>query len=148
MDPNSAEQRIITERLRPKVDEVNRALQTHFSSVEDHVSFTLQQSYFKCAYECFDRRRKHEEIGTCVERCTGPLVNAQSVFQNEISVFQEKLQRSLLVCHDKYESSKLQANKGNAMMDLESCVDLLVQDSIKTLPHVVERLKGKMGMTD
>nr|GMD90876.1 protein FAM136A-like [Ipomoea batatas]GME07919.1 protein FAM136A-like [Ipomoea batatas] len=88
MEPIAAEERIVTERLRRKLDEVNKSVQNHFSGIEDHVNFTLQQAYFKCAYECFDRKKKPEEIGSCVEYCSVPVVNAQNVVQNEISQFQ------------------------------------------------------------
>ena len=61
---------------------------------------------------------------------------------------QERLQRSLLVCQDKYESSKLQPGQSNAMGDLESCVNLAIDDSIKTLPFLEEKLRTSLGMND
>jgi hypothetical protein len=51
----------------------------------------LQQAYFKCAYECFDRRRKQEEISNCVEHCSVPVLNAQNHFENEMAKFQVSL---------------------------------------------------------
>ena len=53
---------------------------------------------------------------------------------------QEKLNRSLMVCQDKYETAK-QQNKPGELNDLESRVDQSTQDSIKMLPHLRERLK-------
>lgn len=38
----AAEERIVTERLRQKLNQVNSAAQSQLSSVQDHVSFTLQ----------------------------------------------------------------------------------------------------------
>lgn len=38
----AAEERIITERIRQKINEVNTAAQTQLSGVQDHVHFTLQ----------------------------------------------------------------------------------------------------------
>ncbi|KAJ4886708.1 hypothetical protein Rs2_26456 [Raphanus sativus] len=32
------------------------------------------QAYFKCAYECFDRIMKQEEIANCFEHCSVPVV--------------------------------------------------------------------------
>lgn len=52
----------------------------------------LQQAYFKCAYECFDRRRKQEEISNCVEHCSVPVVKSQQYFENEMAQFQVKIQ--------------------------------------------------------
>ncbi|CAH9120834.1 unnamed protein product [Cuscuta epithymum] len=148
MEPISAEERLVTERLKQKLNEVNIAVETHFSGITDHVNFTLQQAYFRCAYECFDRRKRQEEINNCVERCSLPCVNAQNVVQNEIATLQEKLQRAMLVCQDKLEASKLQMNRSEGIKDLESCVDQSVQNYIQTLPHIVGRLKSRLGMTD
>ncbi|KAL2487593.1 Eukaryotic protein of unknown function [Forsythia ovata] len=144
----AAEERIVNERLRQKLNEVNSAAQSELSGVQDHVNFTLQQAYFKCAYECFDRRRKQEEIGNCVEHCTVPVLTAQNLVENEMAKFQEKLNRSLMVCQDKFESAKVQQNRSDAMKDLESCVDQSIQDSIKMLPHLVGRLKASLLIKD
>ncbi|KAL2459881.1 Eukaryotic protein of unknown function [Forsythia ovata] len=144
----AAEERIVNERLRQKLNEVNSAAQSELSGVQDHVNFTLQQAYFKCAYECFDRRRNQEEIGNCVEHCTVPVLTAQNLVENEMAKFQEKLNRSLMVCQDKFESAKVQQNRSDAMKDLESCVDQSIQDSIKMLPHLVGRLKASLLIKD
>lgn len=53
-----------------------------------------------------------------------------------------------MVCQDKFEAAKLQQIKTDAMKDLESCVDQSVQDSIKTLPHLVGRLKASLSISD
>lgn len=48
----------------------------------------LQQAYFKCAYECFDRRKKQDEINDCVERCSIPVLQAQNLVEGEMAKFQ------------------------------------------------------------
>lgn len=53
-----------------------------------------------------------------------------------------------MVCQDKFESAKLQQVKTNALNDLESCVELTTQDSIKTLPHLAERLKASLYISN
>lgn len=144
----AAEEQIVSERLRRKLNEVNSVAQTQLSGVQDHVNFTLQQAYFKCAYECFDRRRRQEDISHCVESCSIPVVNAQNVVETEMAKFQERLNRSLMVCQDKFETAKLQQIRTEAMIDLESCVEQSIQDSIKTLPPLVRSLKASLSITD
>lgn len=51
----------------------------------------LQQAYFKCAHECFDRTKKKEEIENCVEYCSVPVLNAQNFVENEMANFQVKI---------------------------------------------------------
>ncbi|KAF5742779.1 protein FAM [Tripterygium wilfordii] len=144
----AVEQQMIQERLRRKLSEVNTAAQTYLSPVQDHINFNLQKAYFKCAYECFDRRRRQDEISTCVEHCSVPVVNAQHHFENEMAKFQEKLNRSLMVCQDKFEAAKLQKVGSDAVNALESCVDQSIEENIKTLPHLVGRLKASFSMSD
>lgn len=59
---------------------------------------------------------------------------------------QERLQRSLMVCQDKFETAKLQQIRTEAMTGLESCVDQSIQESISTLPHLVEKLKSSLSL--
>ncbi|EHA8588077.1 protein FAM136A [Cocos nucifera] len=141
----AVEERIVSDRLRRKLEEVNLAAQDQLSPIQDHVNFTLQQAYFKCAYECFDRRRRQEDINNCVERCSVPAVNANNIVQTEMSRFQERMNRSLMVCQDKFEAAKLQ-QKTNVMNDLESCVNQAIDDNIKTLPHIVDHVKASLSI--
>ncbi|KAJ1420575.1 hypothetical protein SESBI_14321 [Sesbania bispinosa] len=83
----AAEEQIASERLRQKLEEVNVAARTNLAPIQDHIYFTLQRAYFKCAYKCFDRRRRQEEISKCVENCFNPLANEQQTFDNEMAKF-------------------------------------------------------------
>ncbi|KAL3619894.1 hypothetical protein CASFOL_034806 [Castilleja foliolosa] len=146
---SAAEERLVNERLRQKLNEVNAAAQSHLSGIQDHINFTLQQAYFRCAYECFDRKKNQNEINNCVEQCSAPVLNAQNLVESEMAKFQEKLSRSLAVCQDKYEAAKLQQNSNNPpLKDLESCVELSVQDSINMMPHLAGKLKTYMSIKD
>ncbi|RWW54768.1 hypothetical protein BHE74_00038625 [Ensete ventricosum] len=127
------EERLVSERLRRKLEDVNAAAQKQLSPVQDHVNFTLQQAYFKCAYECFDRRRKQEEISNCVEHCSVPVLNANNMVETEMAKFQ-------------FEAAKLHKIKTDAMTDLESCVNTAIDDSVGVLPHIVDRVKASLSI--
>ncbi|CAN6485683.1 unnamed protein product [Victoria cruziana] len=137
---------MVTERIRKKLDEVNLEVQKHLSGVQDHVNFTLQQAYFKCAYECFDRRRRQEEISNCVENCSIPVLKANGLVESEMANFQERLSRSLMVCQDRFEASKLQGHKPGDLSRLESCVDKAIEDNISFLPHIVDKLSSALSI--
>uniref|UniRef100_A0A453HFE7 Uncharacterized protein n=1 Tax=Aegilops tauschii subsp. strangulata TaxID=200361 RepID=A0A453HFE7_AEGTS len=62
------------------------------------------------------------------------------------SLFQERLNRSLMVCQDKFEAAKLQKMKTDATNELESCVNRSIDDSIRVLPHLVEQIKSTINM--
>lgn len=42
----AAEERIVSERLRQKLNEVNVAAQTQLAGIQDHIAFTLQVLQF------------------------------------------------------------------------------------------------------
>ncbi|XP_042466774.1 protein FAM136A-like [Zingiber officinale] len=140
------EERLVTDRLRRKLEDVNVAAKNLLDPVQDHVNFNLQQAYFKCAYECFDRRRRQEEINNCVEHCSVPVVNANNLVETEMAKFQERLNRSLMVCQDKFEAAKFQKLKTDAANDLESCVNQAVDDNLVSLPHVVDHIKSSFSI--
>ncbi|CAD5321279.1 unnamed protein product [Arabidopsis thaliana] len=134
----TAEEKMVRERIRKKVNEVSSASQSLLSP----------KAYFKCAYECFDRTRTHAEISRCAESCSVPITNAQNYFDNEMSVFQERLNRSLVVCQDKFEVAKQQKTRSEAVNDLEHCVNQTVDEAVKTLPNLVSRMKKALSITD
>ncbi|KAK9725224.1 hypothetical protein RND81_05G129600 [Saponaria officinalis] len=142
------EDQIVSERLRRKLNEVNTGAQSQLSGIQDHINFTLQQAYYKCAYECFDRRRNTQEISSCVEHCSVPVMQSQNLVQAELAKFQERIQRALAVCHDRFESAKLQPDQSNPILDLESCANKAIDDNVKTLPAIVQRLKSTLGMNE
>ncbi|KAI4356377.1 hypothetical protein L6164_000404 [Bauhinia variegata] len=141
----AAEEQIAQQRLRHKLNEVNEAAQKQLSPVQEYVNFTLQRAYYKCCYECFDRSKRNEEISRCTENCSIPLSNAQQLCDSELAKFQEKLNRSLMVCQDKFESAKLQKKPG-AVNDMIACADESIEDGIKMLPHIANKLKASLGV--
>ncbi|XP_066337886.1 pentatricopeptide repeat-containing protein At3g12770-like [Miscanthus floridulus] len=56
----------------------------------------------------------------------------------------ERLNRSLMICQDKFEAAKLQKMKTDATQELESCVNRSIDDSIRVLPYVVEQIKSTL----
>ncbi|XP_010457667.1 PREDICTED: protein FAM136A-like [Camelina sativa] len=141
-----AEEQIVLERIRRKIEEVKAAGLSQLSPIQEHISFTLQvyiyiltnelqQAYFKCAHECFEKRRTKDVTNNCVELCRVPVVNSQQRFDSEMAKFQERMNRSLMVCQDKFEAAKLVSKdkfeaaklgssiiRIDAVKDLEDCV--------------------------
>ncbi|WOH12504.1 hypothetical protein DCAR_0832008 [Daucus carota subsp. sativus] len=144
----AAQERLMQERLKHKIDQINSAAQTQLEPVHHHINFTLQKAYFKCAYECFDRRRKQEDIGMCTENCSVPVLTAHHMVEDEMARFQEKLNRSLMVCRDKFETAKLQKTGTDPIVDLESCVDQSVQENINSLPFLVQKMKTSLSINN
>ena len=58
----------------------------------------FQQAYFKCEYDCFDRRRNQEGINNCVENCSVPVLTANNLVENEMAKFQVPLIFGTMSC--------------------------------------------------
>lgn len=61
---------------------------------------------------------------------------------------QEKLNRLLMACRDKFESAKLLKTSKDPTVDLESCVDQSVEDSINSLPFLVQKMKTSLSINN
>lgn len=65
-----------------------------------------------------------------------------------VIMMQERMNRSLMVCQDKFEAAKLHKNRGDAAKAMESCVNTSIEDSLDTLPHIVQRMKTSFSIAD
>uniref|UniRef100_A0A804NLA2 Protein FAM136A n=1 Tax=Zea mays TaxID=4577 RepID=A0A804NLA2_MAIZE len=122
-------EQVVTERIQRKLEEANATVQQHLAGIQDHVNFTMQ-----------------EAINNCVENCGMPVLAVNNVFESEMAKFQERLNRSLMVCQDKFEAAKLQKMKTDATQELESCVNRSIDDSIRALPYVVQQMKSTLNI--
>ncbi|XP_019089447.1 PREDICTED: uncharacterized protein LOC104733537 [Camelina sativa] len=115
-----AEEQIVLERIRRKIEEVKAAGQSQLSPIQEHNSFTLQifmpllhnnelqQAYFKCAHICWEKKNELKDVtNNCVELCCVLVVNSQQRFDSEMAKFQVKIKRMNMVCQDKFEAAKL-----------------------------------------
>lgn len=59
---------------------------------------------------------------------------------------QERLNSSLMVCQDKFESAKMQQMRTDATKDMESCDNQTVEEHVKALPHLVAKLKASLNI--
>jgi len=62
-------------------------------------------------------------------------------------VLQERMNRSLMVCQDRFENAKLHKIKTEAINELESCVNQAIDDSKKVLHHVAEHIKSSLSIS-
>jgi hypothetical protein len=52
------------------------------------------------------------------------------------------------VCQDKFEASKLQKIRPEAVNEMESCVHKSIEENLNTLPHIVQRMKTAFNITN
>ncbi|XP_071516190.1 protein FAM136A isoform X1 [Panulirus ornatus] len=62
----------------------------------------MQRAMHICAAECCEKKENSvDQVHRCIENCSTPLTQAQTFVQNELSQFQERLQRCVMVCQDR-----------------------------------------------
>merc|ERR1712122_471195 len=70
----------------------------------------IQHGMYQCSMKCCENESSSmEEVQHCLDRCSQPVTHAQSYFQQELSTFQNRLQRCAMDCQDQVRD-KLPAN--------------------------------------
>ena len=88
----------------------------------------IQRQSLVCSLECIDKASRNatsDEIHHCMKKCQIPLERGQHLIQNEISRFQQRLQRAMVTCQD-------EAN------------DLVTPD-VHSNPDKLRKIENKMG---
>ncbi|XP_037786135.1 protein FAM136A-like isoform X1 [Penaeus monodon] len=81
---------------------IQEAMTTLIDDLDKEYLRGIQRSMHLCAAECCDRKDSSvDQVHRCIESCSTPLTQAQGFVQNELSQFQERLQRCVMVCQDR-----------------------------------------------
>ncbi|MCL4140110.1 UNVERIFIED_CONTAM: hypothetical protein GTU68_036858 [Idotea baltica] len=126
------------------VDQAQSRIQGAMTSLVDELdrSFLrgMQKSMHLCASKCCDNQEASvDSVHRCIENCSTPLIQAQKFIQNELSQFQERLQRCVMVCQDKVKD-KVTATTSESQVsiykqNLKACAMECVDERIsKTMP--------------
>ncbi|XP_045622214.1 protein FAM136A isoform X2 [Procambarus clarkii] len=110
----------------------------------------IQRTMHMCAAECCEKRENSvDQVHRCIENCSTPLTQAQTFVQNELSQFQERLQRCVMVCQDRVrdqvtaDTSEAQVSVYKA--EFEGCAMQCVDDHIQLMPSVKKRIAGVLA---
>ncbi|KAK4305497.1 hypothetical protein Pmani_022603 [Petrolisthes manimaculis] len=127
------------------VDQAQTRIQEAMTTLVDDLDKTylrgMQRSMHMCAADCCDRKESSvDQVHRCIENCSTPLTQAQTFVQHELSQFQERLQRCVMVCQDKVrnhvtaDSTEAQVSVYKA--EFEGCAMQCVDDHIKLMPSI------------
>ncbi|KAJ7530150.1 hypothetical protein O6H91_15G081700 [Diphasiastrum complanatum] len=129
-------------------EEINAAVNAALGGVQDYVAYDMQKAYYECASRCFERKRNPQDINNCVERCGIPLQRANAVINDELSRFQDRLTRSIMVCRDKVDISEAVNLDAQTTREVEMCMQNSIQEHIKTLPRLTDRIRSQLNIKD
>ena len=60
------------------------------------------------------------------------------------NLLQERLSRSLMVCQDRFEAERLVRQSDVSTRELEKCMEGVVKEQMKTLPHLANQVKSRL----
>ncbi|GFR04544.1 protein FAM136A [Trichonephila clavipes] len=106
----------------------------------------MQGDMHRCAAKCCDNPSlSMEESHTCIESCSKTITEAQAYLQNELTNYQDRLQRCVMQCQDnirdKVTPSTTEAQVSSFKKDFESCVVKCADAHIDLIPSMTKRMK-------
>ncbi|KAK8381970.1 hypothetical protein O3P69_015167 [Scylla paramamosain] len=131
------------------VDQAQHRIQEAMTSLVDDLDKTylrgMQRTMHLCAASCCEKKESSvDQVHRCIENCSTPLTQAQSFVQNELSQFQERLQRCVMVCQDRVkdhvhaDATETQVSAYKA--EFEGCAMQCVDEHIQLMPSVKKRI--------
>ncbi|XP_042243051.1 protein FAM136A-like isoform X2 [Homarus americanus] len=136
------------------VDQAQFRIQEAMTALVDDLDKTylrgMQKAMHLCAAECCERKESSvDQVHRCIENCSTPLTQAQSFVQNELSQFQERLQRCVMVCQDRVrdqvtaDTSESQVSVYKA--EFEGCAMQCVDEHIQLMPSIKKRIAAVLA---
>ncbi|XP_076068215.1 protein FAM136A-like isoform X2 [Oratosquilla oratoria] len=131
------------------VDDAQHKIQGAMTALVDELDRTflrnMQKRMHLCAADCCSSEQSSvDQVHRCIESCSTPLTQAQSFVQHELSQFQERLQRCVMVCQDrvkeKVHSHTTEAQVAVYKAEFEGCAMNCVDEHINLMPSVKRRI--------
>jgi len=109
----------------------------------------LQISMYQCSTECCKNENyRMEEVQSCLDRCSQPVQQAQALFQQELSNFQNRLQRCGMDCQDQARDqlshNATESERAKATSRLEGCVAKCADDAVANIPSMMKRIQSML----
>ncbi|XP_017147318.1 protein FAM136A [Drosophila miranda] len=106
----------------------------------------MQSKMHRCSARCCDDERGTlESVQNCIEKCAGPLMDAQDYLQHELGQFQNRLQNCVKDCNSDVRS-RLPNNPNDKDMSrsqhlFEHCTGNCVDKYINLLPGLLKSIR-------
>ncbi|KAL7645790.1 UNVERIFIED_CONTAM: hypothetical protein RMT77_002686 [Armadillidium vulgare] len=124
---------------------IQEAMTSLVNEIDKSILRSMQRSMHLCAAKCCENEEASvDNVHKCIENCSTPLSQAQNFIQTELSQFQERLQRCVMVCQDKVKDkvtvSTTESEAGVYKREFEDCAMQCVDEHISLLPSIRKRI--------
>ncbi|ESO90366.1 hypothetical protein LOTGIDRAFT_218054 [Lottia gigantea] len=124
---------------------VQKAVNSMWNTLDKDCLRKVQIEMLNCSLDCCKNQSLNiEEVQGCMERCSSKLSNTQTFIQNELQMFEDRLQRCVRDCQDRTKDqigpnpSETELHKHKA--GLEKCVVKCVDNHIDLFPNFIKKL--------
>lgn len=101
----------------------------------------LQKKTFMCSSKCCDdTKQSQEHFQRCIQQCTMEMQQKEATVNNELQVFQQKVQRCAQACNDKAQSFIESSGMETAQRKAMECIDSCASDYGKELAAIRKRV--------
>ncbi|XP_042904955.2 protein FAM136A [Parasteatoda tepidariorum] len=125
---------------------VKEAINSMLEEIDRSCMRKMQGDMHKCAARCCDDpSTSMEEVHRCIESCSSTITESQSFLQDELTNFQDRIQRCVMQCQDnvrdKITPSTKEGEIASFQKDFESCVVKCADTHIELIPSMLKRIK-------
>ncbi|KAH9513203.1 hypothetical protein Btru_034366 [Bulinus truncatus] len=105
----------------------------------------MQVDMYQCSAKCCqDTKASLEDVQKCIDNCSKDVNKAQAYLQNEIELFQNRLQRCAMSCQDKLRD-ELPAKPSDKDVErgrftLEKCVIQCADKHVELVPALTKKM--------
>lgn len=110
----------------------------------------IQANAYKCAAKCCDNTRAStDDTRLCVQSCMTPLQRVESVIDQHMSYFQERLQRCAMACEDNVRDLNLSQSDPEFSRKMEgsmgACMGKCADEFISKMPDTMNKIKADLN---
>ena len=113
------------------MEQLQKQLEQFTDSLDKTTFRPLQKKTFDCSSKCCDdTKQSHETFQRCIQNCAVTMQEKETVVNNELQIFQQKVQRCAQTCNDKAQRKAME------------CIDECARDYGKELKAIQRRVVG------
>ncbi|KAL5022608.1 hypothetical protein ScPMuIL_001763 [Solemya velum] len=125
---------------------VQKAVTSMFQDLDKDVIRKMQADMYLCSAKCCENMSARvEDVQGCIDRCSEKLNKTQTFVQNELQMYQDRLQRCAMDCQDKARDGVGSNTTENEITkfrgEMEKCVVKCADTHINLLPAMYKRMK-------
>lgn len=128
------------------MEQLQKQLEQFTDSLDKTTFRPLQKKTFDCSSKCCDdTKQSHETFQRCIQNCAATMQEKETVVNNELQIFQQKVQRCAQTCNDKAQSFLESDGIGGmdkAQRKAMECIDECARDYGKELKAIQRRVVG------